>query len=129
MANTVRNKLLKEIKDAKYFGILFDSTPDVSHTEQLSEVIRYIRLDYETGDVAVKEAFIKFVELDKKGAAGYEEIILEELEKDGLNFLDCHAQMYDNAAVMSGRISGVQTRLRERNAKAVFINCDNYSLN
>ena len=37
--------------------------------------------------------------------------------------------MYDNAAVMSGSISGVQTRLHERNPKAVFINCDNHSLN
>lgn len=30
---------------------------------------------------------------------------------------------------MSGHISGVQARLLERNSKAVFINCDNHSLN
>ena len=121
--------ILDEIKQAKYFGILFDSTPDVSHTERLSEVIRNVRLDYKTGDVAVREVFINFIELDKKGAAGYEETIIEALHGDGLNFLDCRAQMYDNAAVMSGHISGVQTRLRDRNAKAKFINCDNHSLN
>ncbi|KAL5477549.1 hypothetical protein EMCRGX_G024360 [Ephydatia muelleri] len=129
LAGAVHDKIIKEIKEAKYFGILYDSTPDVSHTEQLSQVIRYVQSDFETGNVRVKETFIKFVELDKKDAAGYEAIILKSLQDDGLNFLDCRAQMYDNAAVMSGSISGVQTRLRERNPKAVFINCDNHSLN
>ena len=129
LAGAVRDKIIKEIKEAKYFGILYDSTPDVSHTEQLSQVIRYVQSDFETGNVRVKETFIKFVELDKKDAAGYEAIILKSLQDDGLNFLDCRAQVYDNAAVMSGSISGVQTRLRERNPKAVFINCDNHSLN
>jgi len=37
--------------------------------------------------------------------------------------------MYDNAAVMSGHISGVQARLCDQNAKAIFVNCDNHSLN
>ena len=129
LAGAVRDKISKEIKEAKYFGILYDSTPDVSHTEQLTQVIRYVQSDFETGNVRVKETFIKFVELDKKDAAGYEAIILKSLQDDGLNFLDCRAQVYDNAAVMSGSISGVQTRLRERNPKAVFINCDNHSLN
>lgn len=129
LATAVRGKILKEIREAKYFGILFDSTPDISHTEQLSEVIRYVRLDYKAGQVEVREAFIDFLELDKKGAAGYEEIILKKLKDDDLKFSDCRAQMYDNAAVMSGHISGVQARLTDLNAKAIFVNCDNHSLN
>ena len=80
----------------------------MSHTEQLSQVIRYVQSDFETGNVRVKETFIKFVELDKKDAAGYEAIILKSLQDDSLNFLDCRAQMYDNAAVMFGSISGVR---------------------
>ena len=31
--------------------------------------------------------------------------------------------------LMSGHLTGVQARLRERNPKATFINCDNHSLN
>ena len=120
---------MNEIREAKYFGILFDSTPDISHTEQLSEVIRYVRLDYEAGQVDVREAFIDFLELDKNGAAGYEEILLKKLNDDDLKFRDCRAQMYDNAAVMSGHISGVQARPTDLNAKAIFVNCDNHSLN
>ena len=59
LAGAVRDKMIKEIKEAKYFGIVYDSTPDVSHTEQLSQVIRYVQSDFETGNDRVKETFIK----------------------------------------------------------------------
>ena len=119
---------VESYKIPKYFASLI-SLIILSRTAPANKVIHYVQSDFETGNVRVKETFIKFVELDKKDAAGYEAIILKSLQDDGLNFLDCRAQMYDNAAVMSGSISGVQTRLRERNPKAVFINCDNHSLN
>ena len=67
--------------------------------------------------------------MTQKDAAGYEEIIISKLENDKLNFQDCRAQMYDNANVMSGNLTGVQARLTKRNSKAIFINCDNHSLN
>ena len=54
LATAVRGKILNEIQEAKYFGILFDSIPDISHTEQLSEIIRYMRLDYEAGQMEVR---------------------------------------------------------------------------
>ena len=42
---------------------------------------------------------------------------------------NCRSQCYDNAAVMSGHVSGVQQRICARNNKALFVNCDNHSLN
>ncbi|KAL3832338.1 hypothetical protein ACJMK2_023990 [Sinanodonta woodiana] len=128
LANAVLDKIINEIKEAKYFDILFDSTPHISHTEQVAEVIPYVHFDFETRNAIVKETCIEFVELyPPKMQLAMQ--LLRSLEEDGLNFLDCTAQMYDNAAVMSGSISGVQTRLREKNPKAVFINCDNHSHN
>ncbi|CAH2295749.1 Hypothetical predicted protein [Pelobates cultripes] len=35
LGNHVKDKIVADIKKAKYFGILFDSTPDVSHTDQM----------------------------------------------------------------------------------------------
>ncbi|XP_042210339.1 uncharacterized protein LOC121858193 [Homarus americanus] len=37
IGNNVKEKFLADIKKAKYFGILFDSIPDISHTDQMSE--------------------------------------------------------------------------------------------
>ena len=42
---------------------------------------------------------------------------------------DCRSECYENAAVMSDHISGVQQRILEKNPQALFINCDNHSLN
>ena len=129
LAKKVRDIILAEIRNAKYFDILFDTTPDISHKEQASEVIRYVKIDYDKGNVEVHETFIDFIEIEKKDAASLENVILEKLVKDDLPFENCRAQSYDNAAVMSGHLTGVQARLLNKNAKAIFINCDNHSLN
>ena len=42
--NQVRQKIVEEIKEAKYYAILFDSTPDLSHTDQMSEITRFVQI-------------------------------------------------------------------------------------
>ncbi|KAJ6660346.1 hypothetical protein lerEdw1_017769, partial [Lerista edwardsae] len=41
MASTVRQSLLRGIDKAKYYGLMFDTTSDLAHREQMSEVVRY----------------------------------------------------------------------------------------
>lgn len=49
--------IMKEIKDTKYFSLSVDSTSDISHNDQFTVVIRYIRvLDRE-----VVEHFLTFI--------------------------------------------------------------------
>lgn len=127
LGRCVRTSILGEIKKAKYFAIMFDSTPDTSHVDQLSEVIRYVHIS--NGQVRVKEAFIDFMPLEGKTAAAIAEVILKKLEKDGLSLEDCYGQGYDNAATMAGIHSGLQRRILNLNPKAVFIPCNNHCLN
>ncbi|RLU24240.1 hypothetical protein DMN91_004450 [Ooceraea biroi] len=47
MASSIRQRLLKSIHKAKYYGLMFDSTPDQAHREQMSEVVRYVEVDFE----------------------------------------------------------------------------------
>ncbi|GBP06889.1 hypothetical protein EVAR_92782_1 [Eumeta japonica] len=94
-----RLKLVNEIKSAKYFGIMFDSTPDVSHVDHMSEVIRYVKIN--NRKVEVKEVFLGFFPLHGKKAADLSAEILKKLENDGLDIMMCRSQDYDNAAVMS----------------------------
>jgi len=51
------------------------------------------------------------------------------LKRNGLQLKECRAQSYDNSAVMTGRKTGVQQKLLEMNPHAVFVPCDNHSLN
>ena len=58
LAKHVNGKLIYDINNVKYFGILFDSTLDVSQTDQMSTVIRYVHISI--GTVEVQESFLDF---------------------------------------------------------------------
>ncbi|XP_068243694.1 zinc finger MYM-type protein 1-like [Palaemon carinicauda] len=53
LAISVRRVILEEIHKSKIFSILIDETSDVSHTEQVSFVVRYVH------DFKIKERFIQ----------------------------------------------------------------------
>lgn len=42
LGNSVREKIISNIKEAKYYSIIFDSTPDISHKEQMTQIVRYV---------------------------------------------------------------------------------------
>ncbi|KAG8234734.1 hypothetical protein J437_LFUL000969 [Ladona fulva] len=129
LASTVESKLLSDIRKNKYYAILLDSTPDLGHREQLSQVIRFVDVDFQTKNVTIKESFLGYIEIHSKDAANLEKVIVERLKSDEIPLADCRAQCYDNAAVMTGHISGLQQRICDRNHRALFVNCDNHSLN
>jgi len=47
MSSKVCENIVKIIKNTKYFSIIMDCTPDVSHQEQLSLIIRIVNLELE----------------------------------------------------------------------------------
>jgi len=50
----VKNPVLVEIKEATYFSILLDSTPDVSYTDQMAFSLRYVKV--EESEAQIKES-------------------------------------------------------------------------
>jgi hypothetical protein len=78
LGNSVKKRILCNIRKAKYFGILFDSTPDVSHTDQMCEIIRDVHI--ESGKVEVRESFLGFFPLAGKKADDLTEEILKSLK-------------------------------------------------
>jgi hypothetical protein len=102
----VLQTVISSILKAKYYSIIFDTTPDNAHIEQMLQIVRFVEIQHDS--VEVKEAFIDFISLDVKTA----EIItveIKKLEQDGLNLEDCRGQSYDNQATMAGvHSAGVQ---------------------
>ena len=60
----VKHLILEEVKAAKYFSILFDSTPDVSHIDQMVLSVRYVKVG--SSEVQIKESFLNFFPLHRK---------------------------------------------------------------
>ena len=69
LASSVTNKVLDDIKRNKCYGLLLDTTPDVGHREQMSQIIRYVDVDFVNKKIEVKESFIGFINIHAKDAA------------------------------------------------------------
>lgn len=127
LGGTVKQKLIDDIKKSKYFGILFDSTPDISHQDQMSCIVRYVHIEGNTFEV--KESFLGFFLMSGKTAEDMTRDILHQLDQNGLDIQNCTAQGYDNAASMAGIHGGVQKKIKDINPKVLFTPCANHSLN
>ncbi|XP_025408891.1 uncharacterized protein LOC112682493 [Sipha flava] len=57
IAQKIRQQIVEEIKEAKYFSIMMDCTPDVSREEQLSIIIRILDMGNKTKNSTVAVGF------------------------------------------------------------------------
>lgn len=129
LSSEVLNILASEVKRSKYYSIIVDSTQDITKIDQLSVILRYVVLNYETKSFEVKECFFGFFELKNHGSKDYENLIYDVLEKYNLDIQNCRGQGYDGAAVMSGAYSGVQQRISSTVTNAHYVHCCSYNLN
>lgn len=123
MGKQVLKKIINEVQLAKYFSISVDSTPDLSHVDQLTFIIRYIK-----GRDPV-ERFLKFIPIKEHKSEYLAETVLNFLESHEIPIKDCRGQSYDNASNMSGKYSGLQARIKEKCEFAAFVPCAGHSLN
>ena len=127
LSDKVKNITVEEAREVKYFAIMCDSTPDISHTDQMALIVRYVTI--QNGIAQVKESFMNFFPLRGKTAAEISRSILDELEVNNLDVMMCRGQRYDNASTMSGIHSGVQQTIKNINQKPLFVPCGNHTLN
>ncbi|XP_073133860.1 uncharacterized protein [Henckelia pumila] len=107
--------------------MIIDSTPDASHEEHMSLIIRCVD-DYENV-VVVEEFWIGFLKVNVNfGLRLFIELknILSSLE---LVIDNIRGQRYDNGSNMKGKHKGVQIRLLEINPRAFYTPCGCHSLN
>lgn len=126
LGQTVRNEILSRIRKSKYYSLLFDCTPDVSHNEQMTEIIRYVQID--DGKVSIQESFIDFICTEEKTGEGLSSDINKKLEKDKLDI-----QMQGAKDMITDLIcreyKGVQAHIQEKNDLAVYVPCASHCLN
>lgn len=138
LGKTIQNELIEcvsdkiievmvaEIKDCKYYSIILDCAPDVSHHEQMSVVVRSVTLGRTP---EIKEHFLGFLIAPESTGLGLSSLILNRLEELNIPFQDCRGQSYDNGANMKGKNKGVQARLLVKNPRAFYVPCSSHTLN
>lgn len=125
MSDKVHKVIVEEIQSAGYFSLSVDSTPDLSHTDQLSIILRYVS----PSDGKPVERFLTFLNLKSHTGEEMANLVLSYLEGCKIDIAKCRGQSYDNAANMSGRYKGMQQKILEHNKYAAFIPCAAHTLN
>ncbi|XP_043271756.1 zinc finger MYM-type protein 1-like [Venturia canescens] len=124
MADTVLRTIVSEIKSAKYFSMIIDSSPDISHVDQLTFVIRYVQ-----NDGSPIERFLQFIPNTGHKAQEMTDAVTSALKKFEIEISNCRGQSYDNASNMSGVYNGLQAQIKKLSPEAAYIPCAAHSLN
>ena len=104
LSERVRSAIVHELNTAKHLSLSVDSTPDISHADQLSIILRYVS----PTDGKPVERFIAFLNLESHTGEQMANQVLQYLSQDcKIDFSNCRGQSYDNAANMSGRYKGM----------------------
>ena len=124
LAEKTLAEIIAEIKMSGYYSVSVDSTPDISHVDQLTVIFRYVK---PCGKVV--ERFVTFIDIDSHKGADLADYLLNFLKLHDIDITLCRGQSYDNASNMSGKYNGMQAKIKEINPYAAFIPCAAHSLN
>lgn len=87
MGDKVLKHIIEEIKNSKYFGMIVDSTPDITHIDQLAIVLRYVNCDGQP-----VERFVKFQDIYGHTAEYLTITIVEIIKNFGIDIKNCVGQ-------------------------------------
>ena len=127
LTGEIRLMIMKTIHASKYCSIILDCTPDISHKEQMTMIIRCVNISSTL--TKVEEFYLTFLEVKDKSSEGLFSKIKEALVDMELEIDDVRGQGYDNESNMKGKNKGVQRRLLEINPRAFYTPCGFHSLN
>ncbi|KAL6132275.1 hypothetical protein ACLB2K_070646 [Fragaria x ananassa] len=87
LGSEIKCAILKKIKEAKYFAVILDCTPDVSHQEQMTLILRCV--DVTKLPVKVEEYFLEFLTVNDTTGRGLFEELQDVSKRLGLFGWDC----------------------------------------
>ncbi|KAA3453775.1 zinc finger MYM-type protein 1-like [Gossypium australe] len=108
LAGSVKSSIINTIKEAKYFSIILDCTPNIGHQKQIILIVQYVDDISRWKHLNELQDVLKSLDLNVDGVMG---------------------QGYDNGSNMKGKHQSIQKWFLERNPRALYMPCACHSLN
>lgn len=124
MAAKVMAENLVEIRQAEFCALLLDETSDLSKMEQISICLRVV-----SQNLVSSEFFLGFYSTSSTKTETLFQIVQDVFLRLNLPLTKLRGQCYDGAANVSGKITGLQRRLREIEPRALYVHCNAHNLN
>ena len=101
MSVRMQKQLYAEIAAAGVYSIMVDETADITGKEQVSLCFRFVDSDF-----TIHELFAGLYEAPSASAETLSKIVLDVIQRAGLDLHGLRGQCYDGAANMAGRYTG-----------------------
>jgi len=123
-ARQVTDSLVEDVQKNIHYGVLMDESRDIANKEQVSINFRYV-----DDDLEIHEGFVGFYETANTDAETLLNVVKDALIRFNLPFSNLRGQCYDGASNMRGDETGLQTRIRGLENRALFAHCVAHGLN
>ncbi|XP_069588457.1 uncharacterized protein [Ranitomeya imitator] len=103
LSNGIQEKILDNVKTAKYFSVVLDCTTHVSHVEQMTIIVRFVSTS-EDKKFEIKEHFLGFIPVSDTTGGGLTAAVLNKFEELSLCVDNLRGQGYDNGSNMKSEV-------------------------
>ncbi|XP_024196409.1 uncharacterized protein LOC112199664 [Rosa chinensis] len=100
IAIEIKAEIIKKIKDAEYFSVILDRTPDISHQEQMSLILRCVNAS--KSPIQIEEFFVELLNVHDTSGQGLFEELQAVVQSLDLDINNVRGQGYDNGSNMKG---------------------------
>ena len=114
--------LLRRLRNAPYYSVMLDECTDVTVVEEMSVFFRWT----EKGEPV--EHFFDVLPLKEANAESITTVLMDYLVKKELSLSHLVGMGFDGAATFSGRVNGVQSRIKKHSPFAVYVHCHCHQL-
>ena len=118
LGKQIEKSELGHLLQSPFYSIMVDESTDISIAKEMVMYGRYL----DSGAV-IKMSFLRIVELPNGSADTVEEAFLSYLSDRSISLSNLVGFGSDDAAVMTGRVSGVATRLKQKQPSLTSIHC------
>lgn len=126
LGQEIREEIRDKVNRSGYCSVMADTTPDVSHSDELSVAVRFVDAD----SLEPEERLVRIMETTDKTGEGQAKDIVQCLKNSDIPLSAVQFQTYDSTSSMSGVYNGAQQKLSEiLERKVPYTKCTPHGVN